>query len=55
MDTEMKVNELEQVNGGNSLDDVKDVLKKLIPNPFAPAPEKPIFPIIPEPVIAKTK
>jgi len=51
MKTEMNMNELEQVNGGNFLDDVKDVLKRLIPNPFAP--EKPLVPMIPEPVIAE--
>ena len=52
MDTnKMNLNELEQVNGGNLLDDVKDALKKLnpfkneltIPNPLNPeTPEEPI-------------
>jgi len=49
MNTEMNLNELEQVNGGDFIDDVKDALKKLIPKPFAP--EEPIIP----PVIAHTK
>lgn len=47
----LSLNELEQVNGGNLLDDVKDALKKLnpfkneptIPNPLNPeTPEEPI-------------
>ena len=53
MKTDMNLNELEQVNGGNFLDDIKDALKKIIPNPFEPP--KPVIPIpkFPEPVIAK--
>lgn len=43
----MKVNELEQANGGDFIDDVKDVLKKL--DPFKDEP------IIPDPVIAKKR
>ena len=61
MNTEMKanemkldMNELEQANGGNFLDDIKDILKKIIPNPFAP--KEPLFPNLPEnPVIADEK
>ena len=44
---EMKVNELEQANGGDFIDDVKDVLKKL--DPFKDES------IIPDPVIAKKR
>ena len=51
MNTEkMNLNELEQANGGNFLDDIKEALKRLIPNPFAP--EKPIIPDYPKPIIA---
>ena len=50
---ELKVNQMEQVTGGNFLDDAKEVLKKIIkniPNPFEP--KKPELPIKPNPVIA---
>ena len=46
----MNLNELEQASGGNFLDDIKEALKRLIPNPFAP--EKPIIPDYPKPIIA---
>ena len=46
----MNLNELEQLSGGTFLDDVKEALKRLIPNPFAP--EKPSIPMRPEPIIA---
>ena len=46
----MNLNELEQANGGNFVTDVKEYFKKLIPNPFAP--EKPIIPDYPKPIIA---
>ena len=50
MKTELKEIEMEQVNGGNIFDDVKNILKKLIRDPFER--EKPI---VPEPVIARGK
>lgn len=53
MKTELKTNEMEQVNGGNIFDDVKDILKKLIPYPFKP--EEPTRPIIPDQLIARGK
>ena len=43
----MKVNELEQANGGDFIDDVKDVLKKL--DPFKEES------IIPDPAITKKR
>lgn len=51
----MNMNELEPVNGGNFLDDMKDILKKLNPFKNEPIitiplnPEKP-EPMIPEPI-----
>lgn len=61
MDTDkMNLNELEQANGGDFIDDVKDVLKKLNPFKNEPPitiplnPEKP-EPIIPDPVIARRR
>ena len=62
MKTEMNMNELEHVNGGNFLDDIKNVLKKikdLIPNPIEPKmpdfpdPFKPETPIVPDQPIAR--
>ena len=56
----MNLNELEQANGGNFLDDIKDILKKLNPFKNEPTitiplnPEKP-EPMIPDPVIARGK
>ena len=50
---ELKLNEMEQISGGNFIDDVKDVLKKIFPNPLEPT--KPVVPIIPEPLIARGK
>ena len=49
MKTELKANEMEQVNGGNIFADLKDILKKLIPDPFEPG--KPVK----EPVNARGK
>ncbi len=47
---ELNMNEMEQVNGGNFIDDVKDVLKTIFPDPFAPG-----YPIPVKPVIARGK
>ena len=53
MKTELKVNEMEQVNGGNSLDDIKNVLRIIVPKPFDP--KIPTKPIIPDQLIARGK
>jgi len=49
---ELNINEMEQVSGGNIIGDIKDVLKKILPdNPFTPKipqPDNPIFPGVPE-------
>ena len=50
MKTEMNINELEQVNGGNFLDDVKGYLKKI----FNPTKPEPIIPNIPDPFVPET-
>lgn len=50
---ELKLNEMEQISGGSFIDDVKDVLKKIFPNPLESP--KPTVPIIPEPLIARGK
>ena len=47
----MKVNELEQANGGDFIDDVKDVLKKLNPFKNEPTIKIPLNPEKPEPMI----
>ena len=49
MDTEMKVNKLEQANGGNVL---TDILKKVFPI-GKDDERKPIFPNLPDPIIAE--
>ena len=42
---ELNENQMEQVTGGGLLDDVKDYLLNLFPNPFEPViPEKPVSP-----------
>ena len=53
MKTELKANEMEQVSGGNIFDDIKDVLRIIVPKPFDP--KVPTKPIIPEPLIARGK
>ena len=50
---ELNMNEMEQVNGGTFFSDVKDLLLKLIPDPFDPM--KRIDPPIPELEIARGK
>ena len=52
---ELNINDMEQVSGGNIIDDIKDVLKKVLPGdpkyptiPLIPKPEDPIFPRMPE-------
>ena len=47
----MNLNELEQVNGGNFLDDIKDILKKLNPFKNEPTIKIPLNPDKPEPMI----
>ena len=53
MKTELKANEMEQVNGGNFFDDIKNVLGIIIPKPFDP--KTPTKPIIPDQPIARGK
>ena len=50
---ELKLNEMEQISGGNILDDVKDVLKKNFPDSLEPL--KPRDPTPLNPVIARGK
>ena len=49
MKKNMNANEMEQVNGGNFIDDMKDILNKIFPD--VKDPRKPIIPIIPDPII----
>ena len=57
MKTEMNLNELEQVNGGNFVVDVKGYLKKIFdpskPEPIIPDPFVPETPIVPTLPIAR--
>ena len=59
--TELKVNEMEQASGGNFFEDVKNVLKKIFPDPRKPIipdpfePGHPVIPTLPEPMIARGK
>ncbi len=46
---EMNVNEMEQVNGGNFIGDVKDLMLKTIPDPFTPF--VPYNPAGPDPLV----
>ena len=46
---ELKLNEMEQTSGGNILDDVKDILKKIFPDPLKPLrpdDQTPVNPVI---------
>ena len=43
---ELKLNEMEQISGGNFIDDVKDVLKTIFLDPFAPGYPIPVKPVI---------
>lgn len=47
----LSLNELEQVNGGNLLDDVKDALKKLNPFKNEPTIPNPLNPETPDPIV----
>ncbi len=47
----MNLNELDQANGGDFIDDVKDVLKKLNPFKNEPTIKIPLNPEKPEPMI----
>ena len=46
MKTEMNINEMEQVNGGNFIEDAANFIKKKIQE---------VYDLIPKPVIAHTK
>ena len=50
---ELKVNEMEPVSGGSIIDDVKDILKKIFPDPLDPL--KRFTPDFQEPKIARGK
>ena len=50
---ELKVNEMEQVSGGNFFADLEEVLRNIFQEPAKPA--KPGNPNKPEPVIARGK
>ena len=46
---ELSESELEQISGGNILDDVKDILKKIFPDPLKPLrpdDQTPVNPVI---------
>ena len=53
MKVKMNANEIEQVNGGNFIDTMKDILNKIFPDPKEP--KKPIIPDFPQPVMARGK
>ena len=53
MKIRMKENEIEQVNGGNLIDDMKEILKKIFPDPKDRM--KLIILKVPEPVVTRIK
>ncbi len=53
MKTELKANEMEQVNGGNFFADLEDVLRRIFQD--IPCPPKPGTPNTPKPMTARGK
>ena len=51
--SELKVNEMEQVSGGNFFADLEDVLRRIFED--IPYPPKPGEPVPPKPVTARGK
>ncbi|MBR6706803.1 MAG: hypothetical protein IKI84_09015 [Clostridia bacterium] len=53
MKTELKANEMEQVNGGNFFADLEEVLRRIFAEPSEPAKQN--TPVPPKPAKARVK